>query len=145
MLHSLPSHPPWFCHRNNVWWSTQVMKLLIMQSSSASRHILPLGFKYSPQHPYNCSDYQDKAKGKVVLCLTKRLAMKTYWCKGGTVPRILDLGTRWGWVVSFMPPLLYPQGKSPRYPLDRRLGGPQSRSGRGGEEINSQPPPAIEP
>jgi hypothetical protein len=29
--------------------------------------------------------------------------------------------------------------------LDRRLGGPQSRSGRGGEEKNSQPPPGIEP
>jgi hypothetical protein len=29
--------------------------------------------------------------------------------------------------------------------LDRRLGGPQSRSGRGGEEKNSQPPPEIEP
>jgi hypothetical protein len=39
---------------------------------------------------------------------------------------------------------LYPQGKSPWYPLDRRLGGPQSRSGRGGEEKNSQPPPGIE-
>jgi hypothetical protein len=25
------------------------------------------------------------------------------------------------------------------------LGGPQSRSGRGGEEKNSQPPPGIEP
>jgi hypothetical protein len=39
----------------------------------------------------------------------------------------------------------YPQGKSPLYPLDRRLGGPQSRSGRSGEEKNSQPPPGIEP
>jgi len=29
--------------------------------------------------------------------------------------------------------------------LDRRLGGPQSRSGRGGEEKNSQPPPGKEP
>jgi hypothetical protein len=28
--------------------------------------------------------------------------------------------------------------------LDRRLGGPQSRSGRGGEEKNSQPPPGID-
>jgi hypothetical protein len=28
--------------------------------------------------------------------------------------------------------------------LDRRLGCPQSRSGRGGEEKNSQPPPEIE-
>jgi hypothetical protein len=44
-------------------------------------------------------------------------------------------------VVSFTPRPLYSQGKSPRYPLDRRLGGPQSRSGRGGEEKNSQPPP----
>jgi hypothetical protein len=29
--------------------------------------------------------------------------------------------------------------------LDGRLGGPQSRSGHGGEEKNSQPPPGIEP
>jgi hypothetical protein len=28
------------------------------------------------------------------------------------------------------PAALYPRGKNPRYPLDRRLGGPQSRSGR---------------
>jgi hypothetical protein len=28
-------------------------------------------------------------------------------------------------------------GKQPRYPLDRRLGGPQSWSGRGGEEKTS--------
>jgi hypothetical protein len=42
-------------------------------------------------------------------------------------------------------PAALPQGKSPWYPLDRRLGGPQSRSGRGGEEKNSQPPPGIEP
>jgi hypothetical protein len=39
----------------------------------------------------------------------------------------------------------YPQGKSPWYLLDRRLGGLQSRYGRGGEEKNSQPPLRIEP
>jgi hypothetical protein len=44
-----------------------------------------------------------------------------------------------------MPRPLYLQRKSPWYPLDRRLGGPQSRSGRCGEEKNSQPPPGIEP
>jgi hypothetical protein len=54
----------------------------------------------------------------------------------GIAPRILDLGSRWRWVVSFTPRPLYSQGKSPWYPLDRRLGGPQSRSGRGGEEKN---------
>jgi hypothetical protein len=43
-------------------------------------------------------------------------------------------------VVSFTPQLLYPQVNSPQYPLDRRLGEPQSCSGCGGEEKNSQPP-----
>jgi hypothetical protein len=38
-----------------------------------------------------------------------------------------------------------PRGKSPWYPLDRRLRGPQSRSGCGGLEKNSQLPPGIEP
>jgi hypothetical protein len=51
-----------------------------------------------------------------------------------------DLGIRWRRVVSFTPQPLYLQGKSLWYPLVRRLGGPQSRSGRGGEEKNSQPP-----
>jgi len=27
--------------------------------------------------------------------------MKNYWESGGIAPRILDLGTRWCWVVSF--------------------------------------------
>jgi hypothetical protein len=40
---------------------------------------------------------------------------------------------------------LYPQGKSPWYPLDRRLGGTQSRSGHSGEEKNFQPLPGLEP
>jgi hypothetical protein len=47
-------------------------------------------------------------------------------------------------VVSLTPRLLYPRGKSPQWPLERRLGGPQSRSGRGGEEKHSQPLPRIE-
>jgi hypothetical protein len=37
-------------------------------------------------------------------------------------------------MVSFTSRPLYPQGKSPRYPLDRRLDGPQNQSGRRGEE-----------
>jgi hypothetical protein len=37
-------------------------------------------------------------------------------------------------VVSFTPQPLYPLGKSSRYPFDRRLGRPQSRSGKRGEE-----------
>jgi hypothetical protein len=33
----------------------------------------------------------------------------------------LELGTSWRLVASFTHRPLYPQGKSPRYPLDRRL------------------------
>jgi len=40
-----------------------------------------------------------------------------------------------------MPQLLYPQGKSPMYPLYRRLGGPQNWSGYRVEEKNSFPVP----
>jgi hypothetical protein len=42
---------------------------------------------------------------------------------------------------------LHHQGKNPtpQYPLDRRLGGPQSLSGRDDEDKNSQPPSGIEP
>jgi hypothetical protein len=83
----------------------------------------------------------DKIKVKLSLCLTKHHAMKTYWGSVGIAPRILDLGTRWRSMVSFTPRPLYPAGKCSWYPLDRRLGGPQSRSGRGGEDKNSHPPP----
>jgi hypothetical protein len=66
--------------------------------------------------------------------------MKAYWGSGD-----IDLGTRWRGVVRFTPRPLYLQEKSPWYPLDRRLGGPQSRSEYGGEEKNSQPLPGLEP
>jgi hypothetical protein len=49
---------------------------------------------------------------------------------------ILDRGT------SFTPRSLYPHGKNPRYPLDRRLGGPQSRFGRCEVRKNLLPPAA---
>jgi hypothetical protein len=39
---------------------------------------------------------------------------------------------------------LFP-GKEPMVPIGWGLGGSQSRSGRRGEEKNSQPPPGIEP
>jgi hypothetical protein len=58
---------------------------------------------------------------------------------------ILDLSTGWRWVVSFTYRPLYPRGKNPRCPLDRRLGGPQSRSGLWGEEKNLLPLSEIGP
>jgi hypothetical protein len=66
--------------------------------------------------------------------------MEAYWGSGGIAPLIL-------WPRHYMEVSrqLYTQGKSPWYPLDRRLGGPQSCSGRGGEEKNSQSSPGMEP
>jgi hypothetical protein len=54
--------------------------------------------------------------------------MKAYWGIEVIAPRILDLGTRWRWVVSFTTRLLYPQSRSER-----------------GEEKNSQLSPKLEP
>jgi hypothetical protein len=64
----------------STWWSLQVMKLLIMQSSPASRHFLPLRSKYSPwhsvlKHPQSCSSisvrdqvsYPHKITGKITV------------------------------------------------------------------------------
>jgi hypothetical protein len=51
---------------------------------------------------------------------------------GGIAPRIRDLNTSWKWVVSSTTRPFYPQGKICWYSLYRRLGGPQSRSGRRG-------------
>jgi hypothetical protein len=42
-------------------------------------------------------------------------------------------------------PAALPPGKESLLQLDRRLGGPQRRSERGGEKKDSQPPPGIEP
>jgi hypothetical protein len=40
-----------FYHPNITEWSVKIMTFLIMQSSSASGHFLPLECKYSPQYP----------------------------------------------------------------------------------------------
>jgi hypothetical protein len=58
---------------------------------------------------------------------------------GGIALPILNLDTRWMSLVSFTPRSHYSHGKTPQYPLDRRLSRPQSRSGRGGEERNLCP------
>jgi hypothetical protein len=42
-------------------------------------------------------------------------------------------------------PAALPPGKEPWYPLHRKLGGSQSRSGRGGEEKDCQPLLRLEP
>jgi hypothetical protein len=57
------------------------------------------------------------------------------WGSGCIDSHFLDLGTSWEWSAS-RSGRFTPRGKSPRYPLDRRLGGLHNRSGR---EENSWP------
>ena len=59
----------------------------------------------------------------------------------GIVLLFHDLGTRWGSVVSVMPQSPLPPRKT-RYPLYKRLGGPQDRSGQV-RKISS--PPGFDP
>jgi hypothetical protein len=55
-----------------------------------------------------------------VSCLIKHYAIKTCWGNGVIAPRILNLGRRWRWVISFTPMSLYPQDKESSIPI--RLG-----------------------
>jgi hypothetical protein len=69
-------------------------------------------------------------KVKLSLCLNNSaLRHEHVWESRCIDPFFLDLGNSWRWVVTFTP-LLYSPGK---VSLDRRLGGPQSRSGRYGK------------
>jgi hypothetical protein len=117
---------------------------------------VPSSFTYTHTHTHthtrSCFVYfwsqrwagSGKSKVAPVLYLST-----TPWKRIGRVEvqlhSLFYLGTRWRWVVSFTSRPLYPQSKSSWYPLYRRLGGLQSRSGRGGEEKNSKSSPGIEP
>jgi len=75
-----------------------------------------------------------KGKGKVVPVLQLIRRREDVLGIGGIAPQNITLGFRWRRVVNFTPQPFISRGKSPQYPLDRRLCGPWSRSVRGGEE-----------
>jgi hypothetical protein len=70
--------------------------------------------------------------------------MKAYGGVEVQLQSFFDIGIRYRLVISFTPRSLYPQEKSPGSLWIVGWVG-LSRSGRGGEEKNSQPPPGIEP
>jgi hypothetical protein len=83
-------------------------------------------------------------KVKLALCLisTTSWRCKVEWKYMYCSTYILNLRTRWKWLVSFMTLSLYPWGKRPWSPMERRLRGPQSWSGCSGEGKNPFPDPA---
>jgi hypothetical protein len=60
----------------------------------------------------------------------RRRAMKGYEGVEIQLHGFFKLGSRWRWAVSFTSRPLYPRRKILRYPLNKKLAGPQSRSGR---------------
>jgi hypothetical protein len=65
---------------------------------------------------------------KVVPVLIMHYAIKT--CEGVDVQmQVFLISALDGEWLASHPRLFYPRGKSPQYPLDRRLDGPQDQSG----------------
>jgi hypothetical protein len=78
---------------------------------------------------------------KVKLKFTLEEAKKAQRGTDVKLYSFLNLGARWGWVFNATSRPLYPPGKT-RYPLYRRLGGPQGRPER---ERKISPPPGFDP
>jgi hypothetical protein len=105
------------------------------------RSIISTGRKWIKCEPQldhsHVSDFCAVIKGRSCpwVQLMKLHAMRTYgeWRYSST---ILDLDSRWMWVVSFTLRPLYFRGKGPQCPLNSRLGGLCSRSGRSEIEIS---------
>jgi hypothetical protein len=69
------------------------------------------------------------SRGKTVLNLVQR-EKKNAWENEGTDPLISNLNTRWEVCSASFPNRFNPSGENPTHPLDTRLGGPLSWSGR---------------
>jgi len=69
--------------------------------------------------------------------------MKAYWEVDVYIHAFLTSALDGGEWSASRPSGFTPQGSSPCYPVDRRLGGLQSQSGRGDEEKNSQLLPKL--
>jgi hypothetical protein len=103
-------------------------------ASTLSAQEVGAGYVILIQRPCRCHCHR-QSKVELSLCLTNSaLRHEGIWGSKCIDPGFLDLGTIWRSVVSFTPRALYPWAKSPRYPVDRRLGRPQNWSALCGEE-----------
>jgi hypothetical protein len=87
---------------------------------------------FTDNYNFECKDHMN-----FFLCyLVKHYAMKAYGGSRGIDPLFLTSALDAGKLSASRPCSFTLGGKSLRYPLNWRLGGPQSRSGRSGEEKN---------
>jgi hypothetical protein len=123
-----------FCIHATLFPAFTLPKPMIIPTSYSKPHNSSIKLTESLIRTYFHSGFCSK-KVKFYLWLTNyALRHEDVWGSEFKDTYFLDLGTSWRWVVSFTPRTLYTPGKSLRYPLDRRFGGPQSRSVRFGEE-----------
>jgi len=98
---------------------------------------------------YTCrisSSVMQKGKIVPVLFLTEHKVMKVYWESGGIAPSILDLSTRWRWVVSSHALAALPAGKELLVPTTYEAGWVQEPLWRWWwREKFPAPPPGIKP
>jgi hypothetical protein len=62
-----PSHPPWLDHSNTIWRRVQVMKLLIMQFSPTSCHLIPTKSKFGDKCGNNEKKHDILEKSRITL------------------------------------------------------------------------------
>jgi hypothetical protein len=117
------SHSPWLNHLHNIWWSVQVMKLLIMQSFTSSRYFLfsntlnlfsSLSVRDQVSHPYKTTGirYSTISSQKCYsmyasnspLCITLRIyfftrasACSWYLIRHYKIIISLFVQRRWSW------------------------------------------------
>jgi hypothetical protein len=86
-----------------------------------------LSFMQSRSYVEAIGTWIKTAPTEFLLFLVKHRATKTYWENGGIafLTSALDRSSQ------FQAPAALPSTNSPWYPLNMRLGGPQSRSERG--------------
>jgi hypothetical protein len=136
-----------------IGWCMHIQNNNITPAASVTSRLYPLNSWYDTlmyaqenlfpsvgQHPHSHTNVLLPA-GSVplpfhMIYVSKRVKLSHY-CHVGKrgeayLLLIFDLGTRGGWVVSITPWLHFTPGKDSRYPLCRRLGGPQSWSGHRG-------------
>jgi hypothetical protein len=119
------------CHLRNISYCRSFFEHWAISKKDKTRFRINL--KWELHTAYKTitilTSFSDTVKSKVVPVLNKLSTEPWRRVGSGCINlRILDLGPRWRWVVSFAPLTLYTRGKNPRYPMDRRLGEPRSLS-----------------
>jgi hypothetical protein len=127
MTYSIPAFPRLVCQ--------QIPFILRLSSEQKTESLRYEVVKYGTI----CMGHKSKVKGKVLPVPSYAPHNKDMMWSAGTATPFLTLAADGGELSASRPCRFIPGGKKPRYPLDKRLGGPQSRFGCCREEKNLSP------